>query len=267
MKQKISKDTFASFPIVDNPTNFIKTSLLTMSKFLVALFSLLALTATRTVYAAESDWNGVFKDPIFSFSGCNENSGTTVATNDCSQMFVCASQNSDGIWYGQARMGNIAYLRGTISGQIWTGNYYFAGMESKMGVFSFKLSSDGNSYTIENFMDSSVKGSYGTDMSGTKLSSTPPNEKDCFKTDLDYIGTTHSWTGSFTNGLTMYVMDDVSTPAFCRQGSYVYSYEGGPQSSSELGTCYDNNQVSPGQYFESGTSQGNACISSFSCSS
>jgi hypothetical protein len=153
-------------------------------------------------------------------------------------------------------MGNIAYLRGQISGQTWSGNYYFAGMESKMGEFEFLLASNGNTYTIQKFMDSSVKGSYGYGMSGSKMLADTPNEKDCFKTDLDYIGTSHSWTGSFTNGLTMYVIDDVSTPAFCRQSSYVYSYQSGPQSSSEQGTCYENNQVSPGQYFESGTTQG-----------
>jgi len=56
-----------------------------MLKFLVALFSLLALTATRTVYAAETDWNGEFQDPILN-----------------SVMYVCASELLQDNDYGTA---------------------------------------------------------------------------------------------------------------------------------------------------------------------
>jgi hypothetical protein len=74
-----------------------------------------------------ASWIGKFSDPVY---------GGVIS--------VCVSQ-IDGVSYGQGFMSEVAYMRGTIAGNTWSGSYAFAGQEAVSGTFTMLLS--GSTYS------------------------------------------------------------------------------------------------------------------------
>jgi hypothetical protein len=225
-----------------------------MSKFLVALFSLLALTATRTVYAAESDWNGVFQDPVLN-----------------SVMYVCASNlattNAYGTqagWYAQATVGWTMYMRGNIVGNVWSGNYYMAGKGARRGTFEYTLTSDssGEYFTVTSFTDSQG-GNVPLTFPGSfqKTNGDTPEKQFCFETDLSYLGASHDFTGTYLNERgTFWNIDDKSQAAQDPYSLSSYNYvwnDGTPSNGSTngpFGDSFENHQVQSGIWYDGGNS-------------
>ncbi|RYH05813.1 hypothetical protein EON65_43730 [archaeon] len=127
--------------------------------FLVILFISCAL-------AAPSDWVGTFTEPIYGGS-----------------LAVCLSTITDGsstTYYGQALMSEVGYLRGTIVGNVWIGQYVLAGIEAIYGDFTLVLDSTGATYT-GNYTQAGSNIVFSA--SGTQTSASVPSDLECFKVD------------------------------------------------------------------------------------
>jgi hypothetical protein len=73
------------------------------------------------------------------------------------------------------------YMRGTVVGDNWQGEFFLAGLEARRGSFNFTLSEDGMAYSGD--FAEAVGYSFG--MSGSKVSGvgSVPKDTDCFKSD------------------------------------------------------------------------------------
>lgn len=89
---------------------------------------IVALLGCHLTYSLQTDWNGVYTDPVY---GGN--------------IYVCVSE-VNGVYYGQATFSLIGYMRGTIDvNNVFTGEYWTQGWEGLQGTFSLTLT--GAAYT------------------------------------------------------------------------------------------------------------------------
>lgn len=89
---------------------------------------IVALLGSHSSLALQTEWNGVYTDPIYGGS-----------------IYVCVSE-VDNVFYGQATFSLIGYMRGTIDvNNVFTGHYWTQGWEGLQGTFSLTLT--GTSYT------------------------------------------------------------------------------------------------------------------------
>jgi len=89
---------------------------------------IVALLGCHLTYSLQTDWNGVYTDPVY---GGN--------------IYVCVSE-VNGVYYGQATFSLIGYMRGTIDvNNVFTGEYWPQGWEGLQGTFSLTLT--GAAYT------------------------------------------------------------------------------------------------------------------------
>lgn len=191
-----------------------------------------------TTLAAPTAWNGIWNDPVYG-----------------GQIKVCVSEVSS-VWYGQATISDTAYMRGTIDAttDVWTGNFYVQGIEAQRGTFSLTMTTGTpNTYAAS---WTQLPGIFTYNSAGSQSDTNEPSKIDCFKTDDDYVSLakTHSFTGTLGFGANhKTALDDGNM----RRASYVYTWgEGNIADGYQLGPIYENNQVVPSQWYESGGTEG-----------
>ena len=101
---------------------------------------------------------------------------------------ICVTEHN-GVYYGQALHSKVGYMRGTIDSgtNVWTGNYFLAGIEGRRGTFSFSLSTDTFTGT---FTENS--GAVET-VTGTRTSSTEPTDLECFRAEPELLDGSESF--------------------------------------------------------------------------
>ena len=93
----------------------------------------------------------------------------------------------NGVYYGQGLVSDVGYLRGTIdSSNVWSGNYYLAGVEAERGTFSLTLSGDLSSYS-GTYAQAGSTITYSV-TSASRSSSATPTDQACFKSDDSMLG-------------------------------------------------------------------------------
>lgn len=130
------------------------------------------LASLLVAYAigAPADWVGTFTEPIY---------GGNLA--------VCLSTITDGsttTYYGQALMSSVGYLRGTIVGNVWTGQYVVSGVEAINGNFVLVIDPTTSTY-MGNYTQAGS--TIVADASGTQTSASTPTDLECFKADDDLL--------------------------------------------------------------------------------
>jgi hypothetical protein len=199
------------------------------------LLPLLMLAATGS--ALETDWNGMFSEPIY---GGNIN--------------VCVSE-VNGVFYGQATFSWVGYMRGTIdSSGVFSGDYWTMGFEALQGTFELTLvgSAYSGSFTQLPAM------TYST--SGTQLSTATPSDENCQRSD-DYLLTSseyYSSTGSYNSfGEQGIIIAESAAGLGTTYGSYQYTYaDGSLVYGNDYMTSYLNGQVKAGRWSETGEYEG-----------
>jgi hypothetical protein len=180
-----------------------------------------------------SDWTGTYPDSLFG-----------------GDFKVCVTLYN-GVYYGQALFSQVGYMRGTInvSTNVWTGNWYMAGVEGRRGTFSFSLAADTMTGT---FTESN--GAQETIISA-RSSSTEPSSLECFRADPEYLdfSTSFSFSGDWWVGsVDRYVFVDSSNVL---TGSYDYG-----QNLDVPGWYYgnvrENGHVAQLQWYEEGNFEG-----------
>lgn len=199
------------------------------------------LSLAASAHAAPMDWNGIWSDEVFG-----------------GKLQVCVSLVNS-VYYAQGTNSELGYMRGTIdASDVWTGNFYLQGLESRRGTFSLTLSqAASNTFAgvwtekpsvLETFTSTGVQES----------TVEPPNFK-CFKADDSYLTTTdaHSFSGYYTNsgGTEWWIQDHQDTHV----ASYIYDW-GDAAGTIGLGHCVGTNhekgQVMAHNWYEQGSWQG-----------
>ncbi|RYG63319.1 hypothetical protein EON64_16170 [archaeon] len=135
--------------------------------------------------AAPTDWVGTYTEPTY---GGN--------------LVVCVStitSGSDQTYYGQALLSSVGYLRGTIAGNVWTGQYVLAGVEAIKGDFTLVLDTSGATATYSgNYTQAGSSIVYSA--AGSQTSSSTPSDLDCFRVDDSLLTdtSTYDFTGKLS---------------------------------------------------------------------
>lgn len=198
-------------------------------------FTSLALACLSTVGAAPMDWVGKYTEPLFG-EGLN----------------VCVDLVG-GEYHGQGLLSSLGYMRGKIVGNVWTGDYWLAGFEGRMG--HFRLALGGGLASYDGYLTENP-GRQNMTTSGTRTSSSMPTDMECFRTDSEYLvdGATYDLTGHYTQPAAdnehWYFIHDGTT----HTSSYTYTADSIPGTS--YGPVYLNGQVSLDNWYEAGLDEG-----------
>jgi hypothetical protein len=140
----------------------------------VLSLGLLIFALLYYVQGQQTNWVGTFVDPTY---GGN--------------LTVCVSQ-VNGVYYGQAMISLVGYLRGTIdSSNTWTGQYFMAGTEAIRGNFTLTLNAGSTAYS-GTYQQAGSNIVYSVN-NANRLSSATPSDLECFKVDDDMLTMTSPW--------------------------------------------------------------------------
>lgn len=194
--------------------------------------------------AAPGQWNGFFSDPMY---------GGNIS--------VCVTQTPGSVYYAQAVISNLGYMRGTINSNTntWAGQFWLSGFEAKNGDFSLTLAGNGNSYS----------GTF-TEKPGSKLivttsgdrvaSDSTPSDTDCFKTDSSFLTTSTytDYTGTYYEPGDNYPWSEsTNSETAMYTGSYEYPYsDGSIIPGVDFGPIFLNGQVATFNWYEPGSDEG-----------
>ena len=141
--------------------------MVTFQKANIALF-LFMFVFNKNVCSSSEDWSGKFQDTTFG-----------------GYLYICLSEVTEADMtvktVGQAMFSRLGYMRGDITGDVWNGEYYMAGLEARHGTFNFTLATDGLSYS--GVFAESIGYSFGMSGNKTSIPGYVPKDTDCFKTD------------------------------------------------------------------------------------
>lgn len=184
--------------------------------------------------AAPMDWVGMYTESMYG-EGLN----------------VCVDE-VDGDYVGQGLLSSLGYMRGYIQGNVWAGDYWLAGYEGRMGTFYLDLDVVGSTYSgyfTENPGQNITS-------SGTRTSSSMPDDIECFRTHKDYLVPHASYdiTG-------YYIKPGMPTENWWiyNDGSYhtsTYTYTEDSIPGTSYGPFYLNGQVSIDNWYESAQDEG-----------
>lgn len=207
----------------------------------MAIFSLVVLSAALFLArAAQTDWVGTYADPTY---------GGNLA--------VCVSL-VNGVYYGQALISSVGYLRGTIdASNVWTGQYFLAGNAAIRGNFTLTLNGAATAYSGTYQQAGSSDVVYSV-TNAAKSSSSTPTDLECFQVDDSMLTTTTTYdlTGALTYDyyVTYWYMSVSDTTL---TSSYVYVYQDGTQSpGTSYGTSFLNGQLVLDNWYESADATG-----------
>lgn len=191
-----------------------------------------------TAFASQENWEGVWPDQIWG-----------------EKIHVCVSTVGSE-YYGQATFSKIGYMRGKIdSSDVWSGNFYLQGLSAPRGTFSLTLSTGSpNSFSGDWTLD-------GYDESFTTTSvqqegTTTPDDSVCFRTDDDLLTSSEEYylSGNYLHSSNnVYIFYADSQYRYC---SYYYEWNTGFEYGYIQGPTFENGQVGPNQWYESGSTQG-----------
>lgn len=186
-----------------------------------------------------SAWTGEYEDPIYGGS-----------------IFVCES-TVDSQTYAQATFSRLGYMRGEVSGDEFSGEFWLQGWESIQGTFSLVLS--GSSYSGSFTQQPGIT----YNISGSKISSSEPSDLECQRSD-DYLLTSteyYSSTGSYVHvggdngkGIVSNSIQESEAGAGTTYGTYQYVFysTGVLAHGTEYSVSHLNGQVKTGRWSESG---------------
>ncbi len=141
--------TAAAVPLAQNPHIFI-----------IHYLALLSINQVKM------EWVGTYNDPIYG-----------------GEIYVCVSQ-VEGNYIGQGVFSRIGYMRGKIENNLWSGNFWSAGLEVKQGSFKLQLETTGNTTFSGSFLEDPEINYL---ISSNQTSSATPEDMECFKTDDDLL--------------------------------------------------------------------------------
>ena len=97
----------------------------------------------------------------------------------------------DGTYYGQGLFSKVGYMRGVIDAttDVWTGNWYMSGIESRRGTFSYTLPTT----TSYSGTRTETNGEMET-LTGNKFATGSPTDLECFKAEPQILSGTESFT-------------------------------------------------------------------------
>lgn len=195
------------------------------------------------IYADQTNWVGTYSDPTYG-----------------GLLNVCVT-NVGGVYYGQALMSDVGYLRGTISSaNVWTGNYYLSGLAGQRGTFSLTLSTDFSTYSGTYFQAGSDI-SY-TVSSAARTSSLTPTDIQCFKADPSMLTATTNvnMTAAYDAcepGGSCYTIYFGTNDDSTSTTSYIYNYpDGTPSPGCSEGAMFMNGQIVTNDWYETGPDNG-----------
>lgn len=196
--------------------------------------------------AAPTDWNGKFTDSMY---------GGNLA--------ICTSLIGS-VYYGQGVISNIGIVRGTISGNVFTGEFYLAGQEAKRGTFSLTLNADVSTGYTGTFSEEPNPAAITIAVTGSRVTNTAPSEVECMKVDNSmltrtaYTDITGVWYRSGNSNPYYYAVDST---AKTEVSSYSYIYADGTVSpGTSYGTVYLNGQLLLENWYERGADEGMTII-------
>lgn len=204
-----------------------------MAVSVLTLFALLSvLLSLAHIQADQFAWQGYFEDPTY---GGN--------------LTVCVSL-VNGVYYGQALISDVGYLRGTIdSANVWSGDYFMAGLAAIRGTFTLTLNA--NSYS-GSYTQSGSNIVYSVS-NAAQLSSASPSDLECFRADDSMLTMTQPFdlTGALADksGNLWYIAATGSSLTT----SYTYEFADGTLSpGTSQGTTFLNGQIALTNFYEGG---------------
>eukprot|EP01031_Cornospumella_fuschlensis_P026287 gene26287-31754_t len=201
---------------------------------------LIAFYAVFTA-AAPADWVGTYTEPIY-----GGNLAVCVST-------ITDSTSGTTTYYGQAVMSSVGYLRGTIAGNVWTGQYVLAGAEAINGDFVLVLDPTTSTYS-GNYTQAGS--SIVATATGTQTSASTPSDLECFKVDDDLLTQTTFFDMTGVYGVASTPNYMYSSDGYC-QVSYTYYYsDGTPSPGTGYGPTFWNGQVYVFNWYETGSDEG-----------
>lgn len=172
------------------------------------------------------------------------------------KMHVCVS-NVGSDYYGQATFSKIGYMRGKIDSNtnMWTGNFYLQGLAATRGTFSLILSTGSPNNYSGNWTINGYDKPFATN-SVQQEDTTTPDDSVCFRTDNDLLTSSEEYylSGNFLHSSNnVYIFYADSEYRYC---SYYYEWNTGFEYGFIQGPTFENGQVGPNQWYESGSTQG-----------
>lgn len=189
-------------------------------------------------FASQQDWEGCWPDQIWG-----------------GKIHVCVS-TVGAVYYGQATFSKIGYMRGIIdSDDVWTGNFYLQGLSAPRGTFSLALSTGSTNAFNGTWTLSGYQQTFTTS-DIQQESATTPDDSMCFRADDDLLTSSEEYylSGRYLhNSNNVYTFYANSQYRYC---SYYYEWNTGFEYGYIQGPTFENGQVGPNQWYESGSTQG-----------